>query len=163
MSDRPHFILQQGDVVTAAGALFFYRHNNELFVLLQQNEDPDWRDYKTIEDLGGKVEPEDASVYETIAREVSEETNGVIPFQDILERVSQEPVHYKRDSKYALALMPASRAEFALNSRQFGQVEYKDNFPREIRWWSWREVRQSRKLAHRLQGVERVLRNRGIL
>ncbi len=60
-----------------AGGCTFYRfdkNNGKMYILLQHTYKDKKRSY--YEDIGGRMEPHDLSIYHTITREINEETNG---------------------------------------------------------------------------------------
>ncbi len=96
-----------------------------------------------FDDLGGKIDIQDASLEEAMAREVCEETNGILGASHI------QPVarYYNPAAKYVLSLVRVDES-FAADTTVFGTQEY-GNHERIIDWYDYDSVRSM--LATRLQ------------
>lgn len=125
-----------GEVETTAGGVLLYRRRTDnadnadnagIDLLLSFNR-------SKYEDLGGTVEEADADIRETIAREVEEESNGMISATSIRARISGDDFIYSRVSKYVLFVIEATEQEAHLTSDDFGPRELHDDFERTIRW-----------------------------
>lgn len=121
--------------VSAAGILLFRvdPDTGERVFLLQRKagkrpEDP----LSHYEDLGGKVEPGDATPFDTACRETEEETNGLIPAESLRDRVYKS--FYNERSKYVIFLMEANPMESDLTTEQFGSIETHTGYGRVIQW-----------------------------
>ena len=113
--------------VMASGALI-YRFNNkkmELLVIKYNNK---------YEDIGGKIDNTDKNIYYATAREVEEETNGIIKSRDIYDRLTDSPYIYSAKSKYIIFLVEATEDEKKLVKKDFGEYEHHDNIKRTIGW-----------------------------
>lgn len=113
--------------VTAGGVILYRIQNNELQLLLMTNRGK-------YEDLGGTSESGDKNIYETVAREVSEESNGLVERKNILKRIKVSNYIYSKTSKYILFIIKADKDESELVSEQFGDRENHDNVPRTVDW-----------------------------
>lgn len=126
--------------VSAAGCLFYKVVNDEKYVLLISYADPNW---PKLDDFGGQVDSSDNSVYDTMKREVSEETNGLIDLDE--HKISK--VFYTPKSKYCLGLIEVDKDSFE-DTTIFGTVETTDNIKRTIKWYKFQDV--TTKMAFRL-------------
>lgn len=117
-----------GDVEVSAGGVILYRiEGNELQLLLMTNRGK-------YEDLGGTSESKDKDIFETVAREVSEESNKLINKGSILKRIKNSEYILSKTSKYILFIIKATKEESELVSEQFGDREIHDDIPRTIDW-----------------------------
>lgn len=110
-----------------AGALLYRKQNNiiELLVISKNND---------ITDIGGKREDKDKFIYETVAREVDEETNQMIKSSDILERAKNAKYIYTEDKGYATCLIESTDNEKQLKSIDFDFHEKNKTHNRIINW-----------------------------
>lgn len=138
-------------VQCVSAGIIFYRNSPNLKFLIQQKVDHKGRCW--LEDVGGKSNPDDASIMEVAAREAAEETNAqildptldlssanyetrLIRSKDYILRLMQNPctitVCNKR-AKYALFIVPIGNAEW-----DFGDHEIHPKFVinRSIDWMS---------------------------
>lgn len=130
--DRRTFYVKSKDntddiEVTAGGVILYRIKNNELQLLLMTNRGK-------YEDLGGTSESQDKSIYETVAREISEESNGLINKESILKRIKKSDYIISKTAKYIIFIIKATKKESELTSKQFGNKEIHDNIERTIDW-----------------------------
>ena len=121
--DRKTFYLHDdpNKPVLAAGVLF---HTDEAILLIESRGG--------YEDIGGKVDHEDADLHQTVNREVEEETNGII--KNIVDRLDDTQCVYVPRSKYVIYLVQATADESRLKGPEFGDRELKDDIARTIAW-----------------------------
>lgn len=127
---KPMFTIKYDDenVIVSAGGTILYRiNNNQLELLLMTNRGK-------YEDLGGTADLTDIDIYHTVAREVFEESNGLINYNDILSRIKKSNFIVSKTSKYILFIIPANADEINLKTEDFGDREIHDNIPRTISW-----------------------------
>lgn len=123
--NRPTFTTFQNQPIRAGGALFYTSAHNTFYTLMALKNNQ-------FEDLGGKTDERDESIYDTVAREVCEETNGVFK-QDIIKRqLAHSPCLYFPSSKYMLFLVEANAFERNCHVSKFGSNEGK-----HVRTISW--------------------------
>jgi hypothetical protein len=91
-------------------------------------------DKNKFEDIGGKVENIDNNIYDTVMREVEEETNGIIKGNDIKKRLLKAYNVYIPHAKYIIYFIKANSDEEKLNEKDFGNIENKDKIKRKILW-----------------------------
>lgn len=137
---RQVFKTKDGRPITAAGTLVYKSVNYKPFLLLIQYQDPKW---PKLDDFGGKCDLEDKNVYETIKRELSEETNGKFTH----EISENDPSFYNPASKYFCVITQVGRHNYE-DTSIFGSVEIKENIPRKINWYPYPECKDL--LAQRL-------------
>lgn len=124
---RKFFKTNRGPVY-AAGVLFYvYDDENRCKVLVQIKQ------HKT-EDIGGKVDIRDRDIYETVIREVKEETNREIKISK--HRLIESKFLYIPKAKYVLFLINATQQEKNLKSEDFKNYEYSD-YHRNFRTLTW--------------------------
>ena len=93
-----------------AGGILFYKIINDVpeFLLIRESE--------FISDLGGKTEIYDDTIYDTIAREVNEETNSILDKETILKILyDNNKFFYVYKSKYLLFLIDFNKYCHKLN------------------------------------------------
>lgn len=113
--------------VSAAGALIYKRSAGKMKILIIEN-------MNKYEDIGGKIDPTDESIYHAAGREIEEETNGMIKQDNIVERLQVAPYIYVPRSKYLIFIVEATKKEKKLKKEDFGDREIHDDFPRTIGW-----------------------------
>lgn len=96
------------------------------------------------EDIGGKIDLEDETIYDTVAREVEEETNNVISSNSIIERIKKAPYFYSSHSKYVIFVVKANSNERHLRKEDFGETELHDDIERTIKWTSFRKFMKNK-------------------
>jgi 8-oxo-dGTP pyrophosphatase MutT (NUDIX family) len=133
--------------ISACGCLFYKIVDGHLSLLLIRYTGSSGR--HELDDFGGKIDVTDQSVYETVLREVGEETNHVIDCGYLKHRLENGPyrVFYTPQSKYYLFVMPVN-ADFFPDTTLFGTEEQHDHLPRVVAWYSYPECKQL--LAQRL-------------
>lgn len=123
------------DFVIYAGGVLFYRIKpitNELEFLMMKNRG-------RYEDLGGRVDCKDKTIFDTIAREVEEESNNLITRESVFDRIKTMPYLHTKVSKYIIFVIKASEYEENLTSEMFGTREFHDNIERTAHWVSLSE------------------------
>lgn len=110
-----------------AGGLVLYKFVNDKLELLLI-------DKKKYEDIGGKIEKTDNGIYETIMREVDEETNGIIKGDTIKNRLLKAHNVYIPHAKYIIYFVKANNDEEKLDENDFGDIENHDKIKRKIIW-----------------------------
>lgn len=137
--------------ISACGCLFYKKQSREL--LLISYKDPNWPNY---DDLGGIIDEDDDTIYETITREVAEETNGVIG-EVYLRKIIQKKNHkqfYNKFCKYFF-LVVCVEEDFHTNTDIFGEYESTDNIYRTINWIKYEDALE--KLSVRLKKCPELL------
>lgn len=126
-----------------AGGVIFYRYIGmqlQLLMIYKGN---------VIEDIGGKTEFNDLSIYDTVAREVSEETNGIVNSIVIYNQLLYSPCVYMPNCKYVTFFVKSNSYESMLTSENFGDKEIKFNLFRKIMWINIADIHKY-KTAHRV-------------
>lgn len=112
-----------------AGGVIIYRktkdNNIDLLLIFSRG---------VYEDIGGRTDNNDDNIYDTVAREVEEETNKVITYDSIVDRLSDAKYVYFSQSKYIIFIVEATKKESKLDSEVFGDTEIHDNISRSIQW-----------------------------
>jgi len=144
-------MLFKGNIVTGGGVLFYKYVKHDMYVLLMENRNK-------YEDLGGGVDSSDKNMYDTISREVNEESNQLINKNSILKRIKKSnDWFYSKKSKYIVFLIKATPDEQKLSESDFGDYEEHDGFYRKVKWIPVKQVLTSdfiRTLNFRLVGRE---------
>jgi len=131
MDTRPTFYYKndQTKPIRAGGVLFFnYKKSNIELLMIKKSSNLKY------EDIGGKTSESDKDIYETIAREVSEETNNVINFTIIQKQLHLAKCIYIPHAKYLLFIVKANSFERKLKASHFGNKEIHDDIDRTIEW-----------------------------
>jgi len=132
-SDRPTFYYQNdiSKPIRAGGVIIYRIFNDSIQFLMIKTK---YKNYDRYEDIGGKTDKIDISELDTIAREVSEETNQIINQQIIKYQLTKSKSIYIPHSKYLLYFVKANLYEQNLKSVYFGDKEIKDDIFRTIHW-----------------------------
>lgn len=126
-SNRKVFCLNENNMIYAGGVLLYKIVNDQIYFLMIYSN---WR--KCYEDVGGKVDKNDDTVYDTVIREAREETNDVIKLTK--EILTSSQYFYNTDGKYILFLVEANDEQKATIKEDFGPKELHDNIERTIEW-----------------------------
>ena len=144
------------NTISACGCLFYRIKNKKVELLLISYADPNW---PKLDDFGGKIDEADNSVYETIARETSEETNNILTKEYISDRLSDDEdfeSFYEKQSKYYLVLLRMSKKLYT-DTTVFGNFEETDKIKRTINWYDYENVKS--KLAYRLSKNSELIKH----
>ena len=123
------------DIALSAGGVIFYKiTDGELFLLLSYSREK-------YEDLGGRCDINDKDIFDTIAREVEEESNKLILRDAVLKRIKNNSKYaICKQSKYMVHFIKANCSEMKLSTEDFGKVEFHENLPRTIHWLNVKDV-----------------------
>lgn len=113
--------------ITASGVLIYKNVSGKMQLLIINTKN-------IYEDIGGKIDIDDISIYDATSREIEEETNGVIKKQDIIERIRDARYIYVPKSKYLVFIVEALSIEKKLQKSDFGNKEIHANINRTIGW-----------------------------
>jgi hypothetical protein len=138
--------------ITATGCLFYKIVDGIIWLLLIKYINPE---HPLLDDFGGKADITDMTIMQTIMRELSEETNGVIAGEYIEHLVNESPAFYNKQSKYYVKVVCVDDS-FYPDTTVFGDFEGIDYISRTVSWYKFNEVRD--KLAHRLQLNNELMR-----
>jgi len=128
---------------TAAGILFFKVIDGKIYLLLiSYNE----KKYSLLDDLGGRAEVYDQSIFQTINREVAEESNDLIQVDSQNLQCNQV---YVADSKY-LCLIVKLDSDAYQDTSIFGTFESTNKFERTIKWYEFTDQLKP-QLSHRIR------------
>ena len=132
-----------------AGGMTMYKIENKAIYLLLVEK------LGELEDLGGKTDTKDNTIYDTVSREVFEESNGVFDKNDIKNRLPKAKYTYNQNSKYIIYIVQANDKEAKLTSDKFGDIESHNNKQRQIKWVSLKafmnKIILKFKINHRLK------------
>ena len=138
--------------ISACGCLFYKIVDNAVQLLLIKYTDPN---FPRLDDLGGKVDIEDLSVFDAMVREVREESNNVIVVDHIKMLINDiTKTYYNKKSKYYMWLVQVDDTFFP-DTRIFGNSELHDNIERSIQWYNFNEVKD--RLAFRLLNNQELI------
>ena len=132
-TDRPTFYYDNDNTkpIRAGGVIIYREINNRIdFLLIKKKHNG----IERYEDIGGKTDINDINEYDTIAREVFEETNSIINQDVIKYQLSKSSNIYVPYSKYLLYLVEANVYEKNLKPIYFGDKEIHDDINRTIVW-----------------------------
>lgn len=125
--------------VMAAGVLLYKIKKNVVSILLSHNRNQ-------YEDLGGRVDFDDETIFDTVVREAYEETNELIDKEKLKKRLKTAEYFYSKKSKYVVYLVKANNKEKKLKSSDFGDKEIHDNINRKIKWIKLHKIFDEPKL-----------------
>ena len=147
---RPTFYYKNQEV-KAAGILFYVRNRESKFYLL--------RKHRNWSDIGGKTEPEDKNILDTILREVIEETNHVLldpahtkeqamaSLRKLLKDTDLE-IFYNKGAKYLMLRVEVPEHLYYMDNKRFGNVEHTTS---QAHHYSWIKFVVRNKLHPRLR------------
>jgi len=131
MNDRKTFYYMNDltKPIRAGGVLLFNKKklNVELLMIKKTHQ-------LIFEDIGGKTSSFDNNIYETISREVSEETNNLINSEIIKKQMQDGRCFYMSHAKYLLITVKANSYERKLKGKDFGDKEIHDDIDRTFEW-----------------------------
>ena len=130
-------------LVTAAGTLFIKVVDGRIYLLLISYTD---QRYSLLDDLGGRAEVYDKSIYQTIDREVKEESNEIIQIDS--ENLECTSV-YMPECKY-LCLITKLNEDAYPDTSIFGTLEHTNQLKRTIEWHEFTDQLKP-KLSHRIR------------
>jgi len=131
MNDRKTFYYMDDltKPIRAGGVLLFNKKKSKIELLMIK------KTHQLIyEDIGGKTSSFDDNIYETISREVSEETNNLINSEIIKKQMYSGKCFYMSHAKYLLIIVKANSYERKLIDKDFGEKEIHDDIDRTIEW-----------------------------
>ncbi len=129
--------------VRAGRPTFFYKNNSELEIraggLILYRYEPDMEEPEFLmikawgkyEDFGGRTDLVDTSIEDTICREADEESNGILPMDEMLNIIKNEEPVYCSKSKYMVYIIKTAKY---YNTEHFGDWEIHDGIPRTVEW-----------------------------
>ena len=131
MNDRKTFYYMDDPTkpIRAGGILLFNQRKSKIELLMIKKTHQ-----LTYEDIGGKTSIYDNDIYETISREVSEETNNLINPNIIKKQILSSKCLYMSHAKYLLIIIKANHYEKKLKEKDFGDKETHDDIDRTIEW-----------------------------
>lgn len=148
---RPTFKYKNQDV-KAGGILFFVRNRDKKFYLL--------RKHKNWSDIGGKTEPTDNDILDTIVREVVEETNNVLldpshnkqqatdALRKLLDETPVLDIFYNKGAKYVMLKVELPEHLYYMDNKRFGKTEETTS---QDHYFSWINIVARQKLHPRLR------------
>ena len=131
MNDRKTFYYMNDFTkpIRAGGVLLFNNKKSKIKLLMIK------KTYQLMyEDIGGKTSSFDDDIYETISREVSEETNNLINSEIIKKQMYSGKCFYMSHAKYLLIIVKSNSYERKLTDKDFGDKEIHDDINRTIEW-----------------------------
>ena len=129
---RPTFYLDDNfNKPIRAGGIIHYKYvDNVMYLLLSYCNNK-------FEDLGGKTDKQDINIYETISREVNEESNSKFNKFSTLSIIKKSNAcAYITDAKYLVYLVQASNRDAQYDVEDFGSIEKHTKCQRTIMWIS---------------------------
>jgi hypothetical protein len=132
--------------ISAGGCLFYKKVAGQIKLLLTSYPDPKWN---KLDDLGGRSDHNDNTIFETIIRETMEESNNMIDVRFLLEKIKSNDYRsfYNLKSKYYIMLVEVDD-DFSKDTSIFGTFEKTDKIVRYINWYDYDTAKP--KLALRL-------------
>jgi hypothetical protein len=117
--------------ITSGGILFY--KDDKLLMIKCQNK---------YEDFGGKSEMKDKNIYEMVAREVNEESNGIFKEDYLIDIISKLDCIYISRSKYVLFFVELKDDYL---EKDFGKYELHDKIKRTVKWVNIRDFKKIKK------------------
>lgn len=127
--------------IRAGGVIIYRKFNNEIELLLIKK-------LNRYEDIGGKTDIKDINEFDTVSREVKEETNFVINQKIIKKQLDNNKSIYNYKSKYVLYFVKANKYERKLTSEKFGECENFDSIERTIHWVNIKLILNDELILH---------------
>jgi hypothetical protein len=148
---RPAFQTDSGETITACGVLFYSGMHGFLMQLV-----PNKKRDTILSDFGGKVDAKDNSPFQTLTREIQEETNGKLPHYDV--ESSTIGVCYIPESKYILFICQAPQSFDDMDLLSFGSSEEHSSIPRTVSWVSVSNFIKSKTPLHPRLVISQIVR-----
>ena len=124
-----HYRFARSKPIRAGGVLYYKKVGDSIELLLIKRDDKDY-----YEDVGGKTSPEDKNVFDTVSREVDEETNKKMPYNVVMDQIKKAPSIYVKNCKYILFLVEATPEQQLFTTEDFSNLETHENISRTIHW-----------------------------
>lgn len=128
MTERQSFIVDN-NLIYAGGVIFYRIRNDNMELLLLKS-----KSRQKYEEFGGTIDKYDKDIYETVCREVEEESNNVIKRNEIINDVVTSEYVCSQKSKYIVFIVKAIDRICNLESTIFGEKEIHDNIERTVKW-----------------------------
>ena len=130
-NERPtfHYRFARSKPIRAGGVLYYKKVGDSIKLLLIKRDDKDY-----YEDVGGKTSPEDKNVFDTVSREVDEETNKKMSYNVVMDQIKKAPSIYVKNCKYILFLVEATPEQQLFTTEDFSNLETHENISRTIHW-----------------------------
>lgn len=143
MSNRPTFYYKD-QPVRAGGIIFYQKQDDDIRYLLVKCDNR-----KRYEDFGGRTDEVDKDYFDTVARELEEESNGIFKHNDIKKKIIKQEPLYNPSGKYVVFFLELYDE---IDTKIFGDREYHDDIPRKVFWVSHKKITKnnSKKLTYRL-------------
>jgi hypothetical protein len=106
-----------------AGGVLLYDSNLNFFMIVSS---------RGYEDFGGKIDENDKDIYDCVAREAYEESNGIFNKSSIKRRIKKVKPIYNKKSKYLLFVIPMTKKEENISEKDFGKMEKYDKIKRNV-------------------------------
>lgn len=145
--NRPTFYIGKHPI-RACGVTFYSFHEGQMLLLLMKTS-------KWYEDIGGKTECNDKNIYFTCAREVNEETNGVIEFDEIYQSLQHAKLSISRKSKYVSFYVEIPWFE---NTEIFGDYELHEINKRSFQWIDAKDINTIKRNYRLDKNWEKVIK-----
>jgi hypothetical protein len=126
-------------MIKAAGLILAKHVEGELYLLLQNRLR---KGRMVYEDFGGRMEESDASPLETILREASEESNGLLNCESLKQRIDAGyySEFYHQKGKYLFLVVLATEEEKQI--KDFGKKELYSKIERHVQWIKSSDLRK---------------------
>ena len=127
---RPTFYYEQDNIkyeLRAGGVLFYKKTDDGTYFLMIRSRGK-------LEDFGGCTDQADRDIFDTISREVEEESNKIFDRNDIRKRLDNFVPIISKESKYMLFLLPLVGKDEKIEPSDFGNKEDHDNIERTVEW-----------------------------
>jgi hypothetical protein len=140
------------NTVSACGCLFYRDCQDDKELMLISYDDKNWI---FLDDYGGQIDELDQTLFDAIARETYEESNGLITKKIISNLLSgKTKTFYTPFSKYYVIVVKVDDTFFP-DTSVFGDTETHDKIKRKVNWYKFSDARK--KLSQRLRGNNELM------
>lgn len=140
------------NTISASGCLFYRDGQDEKELMLIEYDDKNWI---FLDDYGGQIDAPDQTLFDAIARETYEESNGLITKKMISDLLSGKTrTFYSPFSKYYVIVVKVDDTFFP-DTSIFGDTETHDKIKRKVSWYKFSDARK--KLSQRLCGNKELM------
>jgi len=130
--------------IKAGGVMFYaYDYTDKILKFLMINYN------NKYEDFGGKTSIADKCIFDTISREVEEESNNIFTKDDIYNHIIKKKPIYTKNSKYIIYFHKLDN-HHDFKPDMFGDKEIYEDIPRTVEWIAYDTLKNAEFVKNKL-------------